>query len=154
MYSIISDPSSALETLKFREAKLSSSGAIKLFTALSENKKLRYLDVSYNDITDQACDAIVMAMKRNTSLVDMSLNGNPISGESVQLIVQALQENSNLQQLLLPYAYSKGTKMKIRLSADKIMRKENLRECLDVYNFKGDYIFKEYIEVILRDGFT
>ena len=43
LYSIISEPSSMLEALFIRNAKLSSSGAIKLFTALNENKKLKVL---------------------------------------------------------------------------------------------------------------
>ena len=90
IYSIISDPSSMLEKLHMYYTKLSSSAAIKLFTALSEGKKLRVLNIAHNDITDEACDAIIMAMK-NTSLVELYMHSNPISEECTLLIFEALQ---------------------------------------------------------------
>ena len=101
LYSIISDPSSVLEELYMKCTKLSSNGAIKLFAALSDSKKLRILGISKNDITDEACDAIIMVMKKNTSLAHLYMYDNPISGECSQLIVEALHHNNTLQRLLL-----------------------------------------------------
>ena len=121
LYSIISDPSSELEELYMRFTKLSSNSAIKLFAALSDSKKLRRLDISYNDITDEACDAIVMAMK-NTSLVELCIYGNRISRECAQLIVEALQHNNTLQLLRLPH-YSNDVEERIRLSAEEVNKK-------------------------------
>ena len=132
---VISNPYSALEDLYIRNAKLSSSGAIKLFTALSGNKKLKSLSTEHNDITDRACDAIVTALKKNTSLTYMSIVDNPISGECLQLIIQALQDNSSLQHLFLPYTYSEDAIEKIRLSADEIMRKEKIIEFESCYGY-------------------
>ena len=126
LYSIISDPSSMLEELYMWSTKLSSSGAIKLFTALSEGKKLRVLDIAYNDITDEACDAIIMAMKNN-SLVRLDIDHNQISGECAQLIVQALQHNT-LQYLCLPW-YSEDVKKRIRLPAEEVNKKRESRNC-------------------------
>jgi len=117
--SIISDPSSILEELYMYSTKLSSSAAIKLFTALSENNKLRVLGISSNNITDEACDAIIMALKKNNTLVKLWMYGNPISEECAQLIIQALQHNNTLQQLDLPN-YS----LKIRSSAESEVNKE------------------------------
>ena len=128
LYSIISDPSSMLEELYMHFTKLSSSVAIKLFTALSEGKKLRVLHIPYNDITDEACDAIVMAMKKNTSLVELYMYWNPISGKCAQLIVQALQQNNTLQQLMLP-SYSDDVEERIRLSAEEVNNKRKSRNC-------------------------
>ena len=34
-----------------------------------------------NNVTDEACDAIIMAIKKNTSLVELHIYDNPISGE-------------------------------------------------------------------------
>ena len=93
LYSIISDPSSTLEVLYMSGTSLSSNAAIKLFTALSEGKKLRKLEISRNDITDEACDAIIMAMKKNTSLVELGMGYKRISGENGKVIAQALQDN-------------------------------------------------------------
>ena len=128
LYSIISDPSSMLEELHMWSTKLSSSGAIKLFTTLSEGKKLRVLGIAHNDITDEACDAIIMAMKKNNSLVRLYMQGNPISGECAQLIVQALQHNNTLQLLWLP-RYSDDVKERIRLSAEEVNKKRESRNC-------------------------
>ena len=128
LYSIISDPSSMLEVVFMNSTKLSSSGAIKLVTALSEGKKLRVLDIAYNSITDEACDAIIMAMKKNTSLVELKINNNRISAECAQLIVQALQHNSTLHYLRLP-CYSDDDKERIGLLVEEVNDKRESRNC-------------------------
>ena len=128
LYSIISNPSSMLEELHMLSTKLSSSGAIKLFTALSEGKKLRTLWIADNDITDEACDAIIMAMKKNNSLVNLDMKDNPISGECAQLIVQGLQHNNTLQILRLHW-YSEDVKERIRLSAEEVNKKRESHNC-------------------------
>ena len=129
LYSIISDPSSMLEELYMYSTSLSSNAAIKLFTALSEGKKLTVLAINYNDITDEACDAIIMAMKKNTSLIQLKMYGNRISEECSQLIVQALQHNNTLQELFLPYSYSEDVEKRIRLSAEEVNRKRESCQC-------------------------
>ena len=135
LYSIISDPSSMLEELHMSCTRLSSNAAIKLFTALSEGKKLRILQIHNNHITDEACDAIIMAMKKNTSLVELNIHDNPISGECVQMIIQALQYNNTLQELWHP-KYSEDVQKRIILSAEEVNKKRESRKCqveLSVY---------------------
>ena len=137
LYSIISDPSSMLEELYMYNTKLSSNAAIKLFTALSEGKKLRILGIGNNSITDEACDAIIMAMKKNTSLVVLEMYDNPISEKCAQLIVEALQHNNTLQLLWLPN-YSYDAEKRIRLSVEEVNKKRESRECqvkLDIKYF-------------------
>ena len=87
LYRIITNNSSMVEGLWMTGANLSSSGVINLFTALSEAKKLKVLGINNNDITDEACDAIIMAMKKNISLVALNMHHNPISGKYAELIV-------------------------------------------------------------------
>ena len=123
LYRILTDHSSMVEELYMYYTNLSSSAAIKLFTSLSEAKKLRILDIAYNDITDEACDAIIMAMKKNTSLVELYMYHNPISGECVQLIVEALQYNNSLQLLYLNSDYRDDVKGKIRSLEEEINKK-------------------------------
>ena len=120
-----------LEVLYTYYTKLSSNAAIKLFTALimSEGKKLRVLGIHHNNITDEACDAIIMAMKKNASLVELFMYDNPISEECAQKIVQALQHNNTLHQLWLPFRYSEDIKIKIILSAEEVNKKRESREC-------------------------
>ena len=66
LYSIIFDPSSMLEELYMGPTNLSCNPTIKLFTALS-----RILGIDNSDISDEACDAIIMAVKKNTSSVEL-----------------------------------------------------------------------------------
>ena len=130
LYSIISDPLSMLEEVDMRNTKLSSSAAIKLFTALSKGKKLKVLWIHNNDITDEACGAIIMAMKKNTSLVILKMLGNPINGENARLIVQALNYNDTLQQLYLPnYNYEELERIRIRTLVEQVNKKRKGRGC-------------------------
>ena len=129
LYSIISDPSSVLEVLYMDFTKLLSNAAIKLFTALSEGKKLRMLWIIGIGVTDEACDSIIMAMKKNTSLVQLYMHGNPISEKYAQLIVEALQHNNTLQKLCFSLDYSEDIKERIRLSVEEVNKKRESREC-------------------------
>ena len=136
LYSIISDPSSMLEELHLNFTKLSSNAAIKLFTALSEGKKLRILSIYIinSNITDKAFYAIIMAMK-NTSLVELHMLSNPISAECAQLIIQAIQSNNNLRILQLPY-YSEDVRKRIALLSREVNKKRESHGCqvkLSVY---------------------
>ena len=130
LYRILTDHSSMVEMLYMDYTNLSSSGAIKLFTSLSEAKQLRILVIASNNITDEACDAIIMAMKKNTSLVELNMCYNPISGECAQLIVQALQYNNTLQLLRLNYDYHDDVKGKIRSLEEEINKKRKIHGCL------------------------
>ena len=124
LYSIISNPSSVLEELNMWYTKLSSNAAIKLFAALSDSKKLRILNISHNDITDEACDAITMAMKKNTLLVRLAMDDNPISREcATQFLVEALHHNNTLQALELP-RYSDDAKRGIDYKVKKLLREK------------------------------
>ena len=133
LYRIITDDSSMVEMVWMSYINLSSSGVIKLFTALSEAKKLRRLWIQYNNITDEACDAIIMAMKKNTSLVELVMRCNPISGECAQLIVQALQYNNTLHELWLNNDYPDDVKEKIRSLVEKVNKKRITQVKLLVY---------------------
>ena len=108
--------------------KLSSSAAIKLFTALSEAKKLKILEINNNDVADEACDSIIMAMKKNTTLVQLSICSNPIGVDCAQLIVQALQHNNILQQLCLNRDYPCDVKEKIELLQEEVNKKREACE--------------------------
>ena len=140
LYSLISDSSSAVEKLYMYSTKLSSNGAIKLFNALSEGKKLRVLWISSNNITDKVCDSICMALKKNTSLVELWMYHNLISGECAQLITQALHYNSTLQLLSLPL-YPQDVKEKIRLSAEEVNDNRESRKCQVKLEVKFNSVF-------------
>ena len=131
LYSIISDPSSVLETLHMWLICLSSAAIIKLFIALSESKNLRVLWIysKSNDINDEVCDAIAMAMKKNASLVELLTYDIPIRGECVNVIIEALKHNKTLQHLCLPFSYDPDIKDEVRLLAEEINQMRESCEC-------------------------
>ena len=129
LYRILTDHSSMVEELYMWSTTLSSSAAIKLFTLLSEAKKLRILDISNSKIPDEACGAIILAMKKNTSLVKLYMHYNPISGECALLIVEALQYNNSLHVLSLNRDYSDNVKGKIRSLEEEINQKRTTHGC-------------------------
>ena len=102
LYTMLLHPDSLLEELSMYFTGLSSNAAIKLFTALRRNSKLKGLSVSNNKITDSACDAIAMAMSNNTTLVSLRIWDNPVSAKAILSIMQALQFNDTLELLRLP----------------------------------------------------
>ena len=99
LYSMLTNPSSLLEELEMDSTKLSTQGAIKLFTALAKRCKLKTLNISRNDITDEGCKAIAMAIQTNASLIKLWIYRNPITVTGVRHIVKALQQNNTLQLL-------------------------------------------------------
>ena len=129
LYRIITDDSSMVEELFMYNVNLSSIGAIKLFTALSDAKNLRLLCISHNNITDEACDAIIMALMKNTSLVELYMHNNLISGECAQLIVQALQYNNTLQWLWLNENYPNDVMKKIKSLEEEANKKRLTYGC-------------------------
>ena len=134
LYSIISNPISVLEELWMYSTNLSSSAAIKLFTALSDGKKLKVLYIDRNNITDEAGDAIIMALKKNTSLVRLDIDHNPITAECAQHIIQALQHNKTLQLLYLPRYFNVTDRFSS--SANKVNKKRETHNCqvkLEIY---------------------
>ena len=102
LYPMLSNPSTVLEILIMYSIHLSSTAATHLFTALKDNNKLEVLNIDYNAITDDACDAITTALERNSCLVRLSMHNNPLSSEAMINIVQCLEVNNTLQFLGLP----------------------------------------------------
>ena len=102
LYSILSSPSTMLEELYMYDTKLSTRGAIALFTALKDNNKLKVLSIANNPITDDACDAITAGLEKNNCLVQLYMYGNPLTGEAIVNIVNSLKVNNTLAMLWLP----------------------------------------------------
>ena len=102
LYTMLSNPSSVLEILHMWGTQLSSTAATDLFTSLRNNHKLKKLIIDYNDITDDACDAITAALMSNRCLVRLGMYGNPLSSEAIVNIVQCLEANDTIRLIGLP----------------------------------------------------
>jgi len=129
LYFILTDPTSVLEELYMNFTRLSSTGAIKLFNALGESKRLTKLWLTSNNISDVARDSIVKAMKTNTSLVALCIDNNYLNVNSAEYIVEALQHNTSLQWLSLPFQYPKYERERIEFLNGEVNRKREENGC-------------------------
>ena len=128
LYSMLSNPSTVLETLNMGYTQLSSTAATHLFTALKDNNKLKRLHIHYNAITDDACDAITTALERNSCLVKLSMYRNPLSSEAIINIVRCLEVNNTLQLLGLPEC-PQDIQQNIRSLQEVVSKKRESRGC-------------------------
>ena len=69
LYSTLSNPSVLLEQLSIGDTQLSTTAAIDLFTALEYNNILKQLYIAHNNITDDACDAIIIGLERKSGWI-------------------------------------------------------------------------------------
>jgi len=129
LYNMLSHPSSRLVILDMMGTSLSTTSTITLFTALAKGNKLQVLCISYNSITDKACDVIATTMKKNTSLVDLRMRDNEISEEAVQHLLQALQHNNTLQLLDLPLSYTENFKKRIGSLEEEVNKNRESQGC-------------------------
>ena len=102
LYSILTNPSTMLETLYMYNTQLSSTAAITLFNTLKDNNKLKMLNIAINDVTDDASDAITTALERNSCLVQLYMYNNPLTGEAIVNVMNGLKDNNTLADLWLP----------------------------------------------------
>ena len=128
LYSILTDPSTMLELLCMSNTKLSSNASIHLFTGLRDNNVLKELDIRYNDITDDACDAIATALERNSCLIRLRMYGNPLTVKAIEPMLLALQANNTLTVLLFPKC-PEDTKKKISLLQEVANKNRISRGC-------------------------
>lgn len=62
---------------------------------------LKELDLSYNSIEQNGCDALFAAVAANSSLVVLNLNGNPLWLSDGDQLRSMLNRNRTLQELHL-----------------------------------------------------
>ena len=128
LYSMLTNPSTELEQLYMAGTRLSSRGAIALFTAVKENNKLKWLDIMDNAITDDACDVITTALQRNSCLVTLHMWFNRLSSEAIINIVRCLEVNNTIQVLWLPYC-PQDIQENIRSLQEVVNKKRESRGC-------------------------
>ena len=127
-YTMLSNPSSVLGSLIMHRTQLSSTAATDLFTSLRNNHKVYNLYVAFNDITDDACDAIIAALKSNSYLARLIMTYNPLSSEAIVNIIQCLEVNDTLQHIGLPDC-PQATQENIRSLQEVVNNKRLSRGC-------------------------
>ena len=91
--------SSVLEELNWDHNHLSSTEAIILFKALRHCNHLKVLEISNNDIGDDAVEELSISLRENRTLQELWTTGNPITGQAALSVVKVLKENTTLTSL-------------------------------------------------------
>ena len=99
-------------------------GAAQVATALKTISSLKVLNLSNNNIPEQAADELSAAIRANNSLEKLWLNGNYL-GSSTVVIINALKEISTLKELNLSDNENRnvelGSALTCVLSSNKLM---------------------------------
>ena len=96
---ILSGNFSILESLNLDLNSMSSAEAIILFETLRKNDHLKLLELSRNNIGDEAVEAISATLKENSTLKELWLDNNPLTFGAALTIAQSLKDNSSIQLL-------------------------------------------------------
>ena len=99
-----------------------------LFNELKDNNKLKWLNISYSNITDDVGNAMTTALERNSCLVELYMNSNPLTGEALVNIVNDLKVNNTLAVLGLPQC-SEDIEKRISSLQEVINKKRESRGC-------------------------
>ena len=104
-------------------------GIIKISRELKNISSLKVLDISNNNITEQAADELAAAIMINKSLEKLSLDGNHL-GSSIVVVVNALKEFSSLTELYLNDNKNKSEELAPAISC--VVVKNKLMEVLSL----------------------
>ena len=134
LYTMLSHPSSVVDSLHMNSASLSSAACKALFAAVKDASKLQHLFISRNNITDDVADDIANALAVNNSLQRLDMYSNPITGEGMQVILQALKGSKSLMKLKFPSCLpaSKEKIILLKNEINNVRSKQGITQHLDV----------------------
>ncbi|CAG8490917.1 7013_t:CDS:2, partial [Gigaspora rosea] len=91
-----------ITSIGLRSTKISAEMVIKLSQGLKSNKiKLRYLNLSRNEINGDAMEELVEALEENTSLKNLDLSNITGAGQIGRELAKSLEKNRTLKTLNL-----------------------------------------------------
>ena len=100
---IISALSSSLLLLKLHNSKLNDQSSKYLFSSLSKNNTLTYLDISKNDISSEGFLFAESFLKSTSSLHTLNLEQNLLGSKGMLLLADFLSLNSSIRTLNIAY---------------------------------------------------
>ena len=91
-----------LETLHLSNCDITDNGVRYICEALTENKTLTVLDISYNDqITSDSTSTIAELINANKSLTVLRLDNTSLNDDDIKTICNSLVKNTTIQELYL-----------------------------------------------------
>ena len=89
----------SLIVLNFAYAKLNTTVAIKIFTALKKIDSLQILRLNNNSIDDEAADSIATVINNNHQLEKLNISCNKFSASGLPAVIQSLSVSKNIKVL-------------------------------------------------------
>ena len=103
--------------------------ATELFSSLRENKTVKVLWVTSNNISDDVCSGVICdALRVNNSLRELCMYNNLFSAQAQQLILDALKDNNTLKLLRLSSYFPNDIK-EIKSLEQAVNKKRRGRGC-------------------------
>jgi len=129
---LLTHPSCMIEELYMYDNKYSSTRwATELFSSLRENKTVKELVISGNNISDDVCGVICDVLRVNNSLRELNMCDNLMSGQVSLLILDALKDNNTLELLQLSHDYPDNITKEIT-SLQQVVNQKRRRQGCDV----------------------
>ena len=126
---LLTHPSCVIEKLYMWDNNYSTTRpVVELFSSLRENKTVKELWITGNNISDDECGVICDVLHVNHTLRRLYIHDNPITGQASQLILDALKNNNTLERLALP-SYPEDIKKEITSLQQVVNEKRRRRGC-------------------------
>ena len=91
---------------------------------------MKILEISNNDIGDDAIEEIAAGLRENKTLQELWLTGNPLTEQAILSVVQSLKENTTIGVLWLPHCNSKEAIDKVEMEKQNINDYRRSKQCL------------------------
>lgn len=100
--SVLANVTSSLRSINMYGNHLGAEGLAHIFSAIRQNKELRFLNIGNNNGTDAMCVDLGDMLDVNSTLEELDIRLNSISGIGIkELSKRGLQKNTNIRKLIL-----------------------------------------------------
>ena len=87
------------EELKLRENNLTTRGIVAIAATIHSCASLRVIDMSYNDFSEQASEALAKALQNHPTVQQISMSNCSIEDKDGAHLIEALSQNSSITYL-------------------------------------------------------
>ena len=90
---------------------------------------MKILEISNNDIGDDAIEEIAAGLRENKTLQELWLTGNPLTEQATLSVVQSVKENTTIEVLWLPHCNSKEAIDEVEMEKQNINDYRRSKQC-------------------------
>ncbi|KAK4527365.1 hypothetical protein GAYE_SCF39G5287 [Galdieria yellowstonensis] len=134
---------SNLETLILRDTSLGDKGARTILQCLERSEiRLKVLDISCNELTEETCKILAKLMEKQTSLERLLMEENEIGSKGVVMLAKALSSGAHSHLVELNFAENSIGVVGAKALFSVFVKLESLKSV----NLSGNWIKHDVIE--------